>query len=68
MKKNYLDGYTITHINKPSEEQLNRMISDIQDYFDSKYGKVAQKKEKPVQNFSLNNCTTKSNNLQERDN
>lgn len=68
MKKNYLKEYTVIHHSLPTDEQLSMMIADIQEYFDNKYGKVAQKKEKPVENFSLDNCTTKANLMQERDN
>ena len=66
MKQNYLDKFTIVHVNYPNKEQVDKMIDDIQRYFDVKYGKV-QKKEKPVQNFSLNNCTTKNDLVQDLD-
>lgn len=68
MKKNYLEEYTIIDVNLPTKEQFSKKIADIQKYFDTKYGKVAQKKEKPIQNFSLDNCTTNFEKIQERGN
>ncbi len=68
MKKNYLEEYTIIHTNKPNEEQMQKMISNIQNYFDRRYGKSGTKKEKPAQNFSLDNCTTNLKKIQERGN
>lgn len=42
MKKEEYKGYTIIHINYPTEEEVDQMIENINNLFAEKYGKIKE--------------------------